>query len=232
LVEAAPEESVPLESNLTPSLGLTPESPEVFPHEWEENFVEPDQELPPAAEVEGDSEIEYVAPVAQENAIAEEAVLIKEQAIAEEQAVSDTQPPSEKGTALQAEKTPKAADQSSQLTQMASIESMLPDSLPLTPFISPPPRTVATEGAGPKMITIVLRGSGDRARDVLHMRRVHGTLISYPGEDRFAFYVIEGSSGYLLEFPNDTTHYADDLKTRLEGILDSSNLRVETITFQ
>jgi hypothetical protein len=77
-----------------------------------------------------------------------------------------------------------------------------------------------------------LRGSGDRARDVLQMRRVHGTLISYPGEDRFAFYVIEGSSGYLLEFPNDTTHYADDLKIRLEGILDSSNLRVETITIQ
>jgi hypothetical protein len=82
------------------------------------------------------------------------------------------------------------------------------------------------------MLTIYLRASGDRARDILHMRRVHGSLISYPGQDKFAFYLIEGRRGFLLEFPNDTTHYGDELKQRLEDLVGPNNVRVETITFQ
>ncbi len=82
------------------------------------------------------------------------------------------------------------------------------------------------------MLTIVIRSSGDHTKDILQMRRLHGTLISYPGNDRFAFYVIEGSSGYLLEFPNDTTRMAEELRQRLDEMVGSENLRVESITLQ
>jgi hypothetical protein len=82
------------------------------------------------------------------------------------------------------------------------------------------------------LLTITLRNRGDKARDVLHMRRIHGTLISYPGADHFAFYVIEGRNGFLMEFPNDTTAYSDELRQRLNDLVGENNVRVETITYQ
>lgn len=98
----------------------------------------------------------------------------------------------------------------------------------------PPPRkTTKTDlGAERNMITIVLRSIGDRPRDILRMRRIHGMVISYPGNDRFAFYVIEKSRGYRLEFPNDLIGINDDLKKRLEEIVGLENIIIEPITFQ
>ena len=55
------------------------------------------------------------------------------------------------------------------------------------------------------MITVMVRSSGDKTRDVLRLRRIHGTIMSYPGNDRFALHVFERGRGYLLEFPNFTT---------------------------
>ncbi len=81
------------------------------------------------------------------------------------------------------------------------------------------------------MITVVLRTSGDRTRDVLRMRRIHGTAMSYPGSDRFAFHVFEKGRGYLLEFPNFTTGLCPDLLAKLKLLAGSENVRVEPITF-
>ncbi len=40
---------------------------------------------------------------------------------------------------------------------------------------------VRPEGAGNvHMITVVLRASGDKTRDVLRLRRIHGTIMSFP----------------------------------------------------
>jgi DNA polymerase-3 subunit alpha len=101
------------------------------------------------------------------------------------------------------------------------------------PFVSPPPPAPAiSRDRPPKLLTITLRNRGDKARDVLHMRRIHGTLISYPGADHFAFYVIEGRNGFLMEFPNDTTAYSDELRQRLNDLVGENNIRVETITYQ
>ncbi|MGA2111478.1 MAG: DNA polymerase III subunit alpha [Anaerolineales bacterium] len=72
---------------------------------------------------------------------------------------------------------------------------------------------------GPLLVTVSLCESGDRNRDVRRMRAVHGLLASYPGQDRFSFRVIEGSRTWVLEFPNDTTGYCEELEVRLLKLL-------------
>jgi DNA polymerase-3 subunit alpha len=84
----------------------------------------------------------------------------------------------------------------------------------------------------PQMLTVVMRSLGDKERDILRMRRVYGMLISDPGPDRFAFYVIERSRGYRLEFPSDTTSLNDDLRARLEKLMGKENIILEPITIQ
>jgi hypothetical protein len=64
------------------------------------------------------------------------------------------------------------------------------------------------------------------------MRRVYGMLISEPGPDRFAFYVIERSRGYRLEFPSDTTNLTDAIRQKLERLIGAENVIIEPITFQ
>jgi DNA polymerase-3 subunit alpha len=82
------------------------------------------------------------------------------------------------------------------------------------------------------MITIVLRSSGDKTRDVLRLRRIHGTVMSYPGKDRFAFHVFERGHGYLVEFPNFTTGLCPELISRLRLLVGTDLVRIEPITFQ
>jgi hypothetical protein len=82
------------------------------------------------------------------------------------------------------------------------------------------------------MITVVLRSSGDKTRDVLRLRRIHGTVMSYPGYDRFAFQVYERGRGYIVEFPNFTTGLCPELIAKLNQLVGSENIRVEPILFQ
>lgn len=103
-----------------------------------------------------------------------------------------------------------------------------PKGAPAVPFMAP--RAPSRGEHQPRMATIYLRSKGDKARDILAIRRVHGMLISYPGADRFAFYVFEGRSGYLLDFPNDTTELSEELLARLEEMVGTNNFRVEPLT--
>ena len=82
------------------------------------------------------------------------------------------------------------------------------------------------------MITVILRPSGDKVRDNLRIRQIYGTLIAYPGKDRFAFQVFERGRGYLIEFPNFTTGLCAELVKRLKIFIPEGNLRIEPITFQ
>ena len=95
-----------------------------------------------------------------------------------------------------------------------------------------PPTIAATEDGTVQMITVVFRTTGDKTRDVLRLRRIHGIITSYPGHDRFAFHVFERGRGYLLEFPNHTVGFCPELIARLTGLIGADNLRVEKITFQ
>ncbi len=83
----------------------------------------------------------------------------------------------------------------------------------------------------PQMLTVILRPSGDSQRDIRRISRLHGTFISYPGKDRFAFQIFEEGRGHLIEFPNDTTHLCAELLTRLKDAVGEENLRVEPILY-
>ncbi len=100
----------------------------------------------------------------------------------------------------------------------------------LPPFLVRPPISSAREQV--QMITVILRSTGDKTRDVLRLRRIHGTLMSYPGNDRFAFHVFERERGYLLEFPNFTTDVSAELIAKLQALVGADNIRLESITFQ
>jgi DNA polymerase-3 subunit alpha len=82
------------------------------------------------------------------------------------------------------------------------------------------------------MITVILRPTLGKVRDSLLLRRIFGKLISYPGVDRFAFHIFESGSGYLLDFPNYSTHLNPDLIAELNDLLGQENIRIEKITFQ
>jgi hypothetical protein len=105
-------------------------------------------------------------------------------------------------------------------------------SLQLPPYLVSPNPVVDGEQGEIRMVTVVVRSTGDKMRDVLRLRRIHGIVTTYPGEDRFAFHVFERGRGYLLEFPNFTAGLCDELLQRLGDLVGSENVRVERITFQ
>jgi hypothetical protein len=116
------------------------------------------------------------------------------------------------------------------------LEQELPQEKPperpimLPPYLVPP--TPSSQSEQVQMITCVLRSMGDKTRDVLRLRRIHGTVMSYPGNDRFAIHVFERGRGYLVEFPNFTTGVCPELIAKLQFLVGSENVRVEPITFQ
>jgi DNA polymerase III subunit alpha len=97
-------------------------------------------------------------------------------------------------------------------------------------YILPPEPT--SDGSTVYMITVVFRSTGDKTRDVLRVRRIHGLAESYPGADRFALKVYERNRSYLVEFPNLTTRYCPDLISTLHLLVGQENVLVEPITFQ
>ena len=101
---------------------------------------------------------------------------------------------------------------------------------PVPAFLVSPGTSIESDKV--KMITIILRSSQDKVRDNLRIRQIYGTLITYPGKDRFAFHVFERSRGYLIEFPNFTTQVCPELLSRLKSFIPADQLRVEDITFQ
>jgi DNA polymerase-3 subunit alpha len=109
-------------------------------------------------------------------------------------------------------------------------ERLKASGLPLY-LVSPPAIAEDLEGTV-YMLTVVLRSTGDKTRDVLRLRRIHGIITSYPGNDRFAFHLFERGRGYLLEFPNFTAGVCPELMNRLTSLIGTENVRVEPITFQ
>ncbi len=107
--------------------------------------------------------------------------------------------------------------------------------------IAPPPArsmaanglsTLVTEDHPPQLVTILLRPSDDKLRDMRRIQRLHGTFISHPGKDRFTFHIFEEGKGHLIEFPNDTTHACAELLEKLKGMVGAENIRVEPIAYQ
>ncbi len=189
------------------SMDDMPEPPETFPQDWEVLIEDhtPAGVTPPSPAV--------VVPV-------------PEPALAAEYPLAEDEPAPGTATAIANSAVVELG------AGLSAVVSSTPADPGPLPFITPPPSQKLRGERPVRRATIYLRSKGDKARDILHMRRVHGALISYPGNDRFTFYVFEGRSGYMLEFPNETTDLNDELVARLEHMLGENNLRVEDITFQ
>ena len=81
------------------------------------------------------------------------------------------------------------------------------------------------------LVTVILKNRGDTMRDKLRLRQVYGTLISYPGKDRFAFQIVENDISHLLEFPNASTKISKALLNQLRDMLGRENIQVEKYLF-
>lgn len=99
---------------------------------------------------------------------------------------------------------------------------------------TPPPSPADTpaEGDAPQMLTVILRSTGNKEREVRRLKRIHGTLLSYPGRDKFSFLVFEGGRRFLMEFPNDTTGICSELIRKLIDLAGDGNITVEPIKIQ
>jgi len=86
--------------------------------------------------------------------------------------------------------------------------------------------------AEPRMITIMINSTGDPQRDARRLRRVHGLLSSYPGEDHFAFLLFESSRRYHMDFPQSTTGYSPELHAQLIELLGERAIRIEPLRLQ
>ena len=103
---------------------------------------------------------------------------------------------------------------------------------PLSYLVQPGGIQAASQDERPRMVKVVLRANGNKAREVLRLKRVLGVLRSCPGRDRFALMVFEKGNYFLVEFPNDTTGYSPELHRRLADLVGEENLQVEFLTIQ
>jgi DNA polymerase-3 subunit alpha len=128
--------------------------------------------------------------------------------------------------------TPILNPQSTIKNQQSAIGTIPPVILS-TPNLPAASRSVQLEeDHPPQMLTVILRSSGDSQRDIRRISRLHGTFISYPGRDRFAFQIFEEGRGHLIEFPNDTTHLCPEMLITIKDAVGEENLRVEAILYQ
>ncbi|HSQ27210.1 MAG TPA: DNA polymerase III subunit alpha [Anaerolineales bacterium] len=99
----------------------------------------------------------------------------------------------------------------------------------LPPYLLSPKPTADSDGSV-RMLTVLLRSTGDKTRDVLRLRRIHGMLTSTPGNDRFAVHIFERGRGFLFEFPNITIGLNQEILDKLFKLCGQENVRVEVVT--
>jgi hypothetical protein len=81
--------------------------------------------------------------------------------------------------------------------------------------------------ARPRMALITLRSSGNKLRDVRRLKRIHGALVSNPGQDHFAFQLFENNRSFKLDFPNETTRLTPKLIAYLVDQAGEGNLQIQ-----
>lgn len=83
------------------------------------------------------------------------------------------------------------------------------------------------ETAAPeRWLMIYMQRSEDTDKDRRRLARLHGILISYPGNDRFTIVIEDRKQAYKMEFPNHTTSDCDELRRDLESIVGIKNIEV------
>ncbi len=77
-----------------------------------------------------------------------------------------------------------------------------------------------------KKIIVTLSSCGNKAKDKNYLKRIYGLLLSNPGNDRFAYRVLEKGQYYLLEFPNSSTCVNELLLSMLKQMVGEENFEV------
>ncbi len=90
----------------------------------------------------------------------------------------------------------------------------------------------AVEKGSTRMLTVIMRASDDKDRDIRRLKRICGIARSSPGSDRFCFLIFEHSHRHLLDFPNDTIGINTDLLRQLVELVGEQNVQVEIIKLQ
>ena len=83
-----------------------------------------------------------------------------------------------------------------------------------------------------RMLTIIMRATDDKQRDIRRLKRIIGMVRSSPGNDRFCFLMFENNHRHLLDFPNDTIGISADLVRQLVELVGDENIQVEIIKLQ
>ena len=101
-------------------------------------------------------------------------------------------------------------------------------------FVKPPvimaPHTVDAPGSGEtRLVTVTIRSSGEKDRDIRRLGLVHGVLTSFLGRDRYCFLVYEHGFRHLLDFPNNTTNASNELIQQLAELVGRENIQIEKI---
>ncbi len=84
----------------------------------------------------------------------------------------------------------------------------------------------------PRKMTVTFKASGDLERDVRKIRLLQGALLSYPGDDSFAFQIFEQGKGVLIDFPNHTTGICPELIDRLTKLMGPDHFRIDPVDIQ
>ncbi len=117
------------------------------------------------------------------------------------------------------------------LEQFITADAVPENLIPLTFLVAPAgTRSSPEEKDQPRMLTVVLRHTSDKNRDIRRLFRVHGLLHACPGQDRFSFLIYEGGHYFLMEFPNESTHITHGLIRKVAELVGGEdNLRIERI---
>jgi DNA polymerase III subunit alpha len=78
----------------------------------------------------------------------------------------------------------------------------------------------------PKMLTVIIRTTDDKTRDILRMRRIHGIIASYPGDDQFSIQIHEKKQKHLVKFPNLSVGICTELIETLTALVGSENIQI------
>ncbi len=104
-----------------------------------------------------------------------------------------------------------------------------------TNYILPPFSLSDNKDAGNdtmRMVTVVVRETGNGSQDGRKAKRILRTLRAYPGKDHFALMIFEAGRSYRIEFPNDTTGVCQPLLDELKQTAGETNVLVEVIRLQ
>jgi len=103
-----------------------------------------------------------------------------------------------------------------------------PDRSQVATPLPPSPPYVGRDSSRMRTVRVTLTCSGEQARDVQMLRRVHSLLVEHPGSDRFVIHLVGGTRRPVeLAFPNDTTRYCPELARKLAAIVGAEAIQVE-----